>query len=248
MKLRSFGDVVNDICAVYLNDESGTYRTRVGRTLRIVMAELSLHIDTPVKSKVFVMPESFAISMPKECVDVTKVGVLRNNNFVLMGKDQKVYRRKPEPTCACSTTEDTCVACTFHNVSLEGVVDGGGLGEVYANRVDGYANGEYRYDPHQNIVMFSSGSDVSPGAEILIEWKSAVSSESLNLIPEELVNLLGHKVAEKINLAKGRTGQSSMNHQLANKAYSAIVRRWNRFSPEELIAALSGESMSAPKH
>lgn len=249
MKFKSLQDIAGDICVVYLNDAAMHKQSAVVRAISIVMNELGLHIETPVRSRFFKIPASFTIAMPNDCLAVTKVGKICDGNFVIMARDEKVYRATAEPLCGCGES-DTCSLCTFHNVIFP--VNMGpmslALGEAYGYKGDQYPNGEYKYDKSNNLVMFSSGDHVYEGSEVLIEYHTATNSQALNLIPAELTHMIASRVSQIIEHGRGNRGKAADHNSEFRNSYSALIRRWNRFTPEELVAALMGESMSAPKN
>ena len=244
MKFRSFHSVVSDICAIAFDDDSAKYRARVSRALINVMAELNMNMLTPVKSVFVVITSNFTARLPIGASSVTKVGVMCGSNLKLISRNERVYR--PEtPICNCSTTApsstESCSACTFHNV-----MSGSVYGEVYGYRPDPWANGEYRYDEFSNTLQFSSGSDIFEGQEVLVEYKCVDAPEALNMIPASLVNMLTFRVSQVLNMTS-KPGISQLSGREFNTSYQAAIRAWNQYTPEDLIAALMGENMSAPK-
>ena len=243
MKFRSFHAVVSDICAIAFDDDTGKNRSRVSRSLINVMAEMNMHMLTPVKSAFVTITSNFTASLPSGASSVTKVGVMCGSNLKLISRNENVYR--PEtPICSCSTSAssgESCSACTFHNV-----MQGNVYGEAYGYRPDPWANGEYRYDEFSNTLQFSSGSDIFEGQEVLVEYKCVDAPESLNLIPASLVNMLIFRVSQVLNLTS-KPGVSQLSGREFERSYQAAIRAWNQYTPEDLISALMGENMSAPK-
>lgn len=244
MKFRSLLDVATDICIVNLNDGNLSKRGAVIRTIRIVMDEMAFHLNTPVKSGFFEIKDGFKVNLPDDTIMVTKVGTMCGEHLKLFGRDERVFRAEHDPLCTCYSeapgTTESCTICTFHNLQF-----GNRFGEAYAYKRDPWANGMYRYDEATNIIYFSSGQDVVVGEKVLVEYKVS-NDETLNMIPAEMVSYLGHKVAAKLNISTSM-GEYKANTIEAARSYSSLVAKWNNFSPEDLIAALTGESMGSPK-
>lgn len=245
MKFRTFNSVVQDICAINLNDERGRKAGLVGRTLRNVLSEWSFYLPMAVKAQFFPISSAFTIQLPTDCLVVSKVGVMCGDRLKLFGRNEDVWRQTGEPLCSCDVVStdaasSSCAACTFHNVQF-----GNKYGEAYAYRSDPWAGGEYRYDSQTNTLQFSSGDDVAEGMQVLVEYKCDDAS-TFALIPSTWVNLLGFRVAQILNISVNG-GVAQLNEREYQRSYSGLVRAWNHFRPEELISALRGQSMGAPK-
>lgn len=241
MKLRSFASVVNHICSVNLDDDSGKLRGKVSQALRACLDEFGAHLPTPIRSNYFTVSDSLTIALPTEVSQVTKVGTMCNGAWTLMSRNESV-RRVTIEACSCSDTAgESCAACTFYNVPMGATA----LGELYGVKANGIQRAEFRYNRDENRLEFGSG--VSSGDQILVEYKTVGSDEDLALIPGEWVNMIGFYVAFAVN-QQHRSGVAANNYAAFQSSWNALKAANNPYTGKELIAALMGESMPAPKN
>jgi len=247
MRFRTISDVARDICAIALGDPEGTKLAVCARTLRNVLDELNVHINANIVTKRFEIADNFTLGMPNDTMDVLKVGALTDNGRLrIMGVDEGIKRDVPTTGCSCSSTESSdtetlCSACCFHNAAW-----GSSYGELYGYRPPTFPNGMFRYNKRDNRIEFSSGYDVSAGAEVVVEYRAALGGEEYNLIPAEIVNALTFRVSEILNMSS-RPGVAQANYQAFARSYYAYKSAQNPYTDADLVAALRGESMSAPK-
>lgn len=247
MKFRTLRDVALDLCALHLADPEGAKSTLAIRALRSVMDELSLHIHANVVSKYFTIAENLTIQMPADCQDVLKVGVLDSGNRIrIMGRDEQIRRAIPEaPGCSCTETTDTtevCEACCFHNFGWEGKYS---VREFYGYKQPQFPNGQFRYNEKDNRIEFGTGYDIASGEEVLVEYRQAYGATDYNLIPAPFAVALMHKAAALID---ARPGVSAYHMNEFRRAYTAYRNGRFVYSAEDIVGALKGQYMSAPKN
>jgi hypothetical protein len=241
MKLRSFSSVVSHICSVNLDDDAGKLRGKVARALRSSLDELGAHLPTTIKSAYFTVSSALTIQLPEDISDVTKVGSVCSGAWTLMSRNDSIRRGLPE-TCSCDTAaNESCTACTFYNVPI----GTSNYGEMYGIKANALFRAEFRHNKSDNRLEFNSG--VSEGDQVLVEYKCVGSDETLALIPAEWVNMLGSYVASQVN-TQNRPGVAQSHKQNFLASWSALKTANNPYTGRELIAALMGESMPAPKN
>lgn len=238
MKLRSFASVVTHICSVNLDDDAGKMRGKVSRALMSALDEMGAHLETPIKSEYFTVSDSLTINLPSSVSDVTKVGTFCDGAWTLISRNNDVRRGLPE-ACSCEGDE-SCPACTFFNVNFDGV-----FGELYGVKSNALGRAEFRHNKTENRLEFNSYVDA--GDQILVEYKTVGSDESLALIPAEWVNMLGSYVAAQLN-TQNRPGVAQAHRMNFQASWQALKTAANPYTGKELIAALMGESMPAPKN
>jgi hypothetical protein len=219
----------------------------VVRVMSSVLDELNLHDGIEYyRSEVMEIDDNLTISLPKDCINVMKVGVVGQDAKVrVMGNDDRIRRKGLADTnkCTCDdTTDDICTACTFCNVWWGNSY----FGELYGAKSVEFANGSYRYDRPRNALEFGSGYDISAGAKILVEYKSALDGEGYNMIPSENAMAVAFRtiMALSASVAPGRAQYAE--HQF-KVSWAMLKRRKINNNPLDLIAAVKGQSMAAPK-
>ena len=253
MKNRTILDVARDLCSFHLGDPQGTKLGLAVRAVRNIMDELSLHIPISIRSAAFEISDSLTIQMPVDCQEVLKVGVLGSDNRIrIMGRDQNI-RLDVQPanhTCACGSTEATtaeaaseCDACCFHGFYS----DKYGVGELYGYRPDYFPNGRYRYNAKMNRIEFSSGYDVAAGSEVVVEYRDAMGANDYNLIPAPAVVAITHKAAAML-MTTSKSGAAQLHMNEFRRAWSAYKAGMFPYNELDILAALKGEGMSAPKN
>lgn len=246
MKFRTLRDVALDLCALHLADPEGNKVALAIRALRNVMDELSIHINANIVSKYFTIADNLTIQMPPDCQEVLKVGVLCGSRVRIMGRDNDIRRAIPEASgCSCSETtdtEDVCPACSFHGYFGEGKY---GVREFYGYRQDQFPNGRFRYNSKENRIEFGTGYDIETGAQVLVEYRQAYGATDYNLIPAPFVVALTHKAAALID---ARPGVANNHMNEFRRAYTAYRNANFVYTAEDIVGALIGERMSAPKN
>lgn len=247
MKFRTLREVALDMCLLKLGDPEGTKTALAVRALRMAMDGLSLHINANIVTKYFTISDAFTIQMPSETMDVLKVGVLCENGRVRwMGRDNEIRRDIPESSgCSCTETtpaDEVCSACACHNVFYEGKY---GVSEFYGYRVPYFPNGRYRFNEKENRIELGSGYDVVAGAQVLVEYREAYGANEYNLIPAPFVPALMYKALALIDM---RPGVADSYMREFRREYAAYRNGKFVYTADELVAALKGPQMSAPKN
>lgn len=247
MKFRSADSMVRDICALGFQDDNATQYLRVMRAFRVVLEQLNLHLLPNFKSEWKTVSDALTIEMPSECLSINKVGWLCDGRIALLGRDDSI-RRDIAPPCSCgggvSTVEDSCAACTFHNV----VVGYGNLayGEQYGVRTNLNPRGTFRYNRDKNRIEFGS-ENVSAGDSLLVEYKAAGVADIHAQIPSDAFMCIFHKTLSVMN-ANVRPGVADYNHQKFRMEWNMWKRTFMEWSVDDWANALRGESMAAPKY
>lgn len=246
MKFRTLREVALDLCAFHLGDPEGVKTALAVRALRSVLDELSIHINANIVSKYFTISENYTIQMPADTMDVLKVGILDANNRIrIMGRDEGIRRDiQATPGCSCTdetATDEVCPACSFHNFFWEGKY---GVREFYGYKQPQFPNGKYRYNEKENRIEFGSGYDIAADAQVLVEYREAYGANEYNLIPAPFAVALMHKAAALIDM---RPGAASSHMHEFRRAYTAYRNGKFTYTADELVSALKGEFMSAPK-
>ena len=239
MKLRSFASVVSDICSTHLDDDAGKLRGRVARALRNALSEMGAHLSTPIKSGFVTVKDNLTADLPEDLSQVTKVGYSCDGGVALMSRTSDIRRALPEK-CSCEG-DSSCPSCTFYNVQTLP----NQYGEVYSLKGNFFGRAEFRHNTTENRLEFNS--IVKGGDKVLVEYKTVGSDESLALIPAEWVNMLGSYVAAQLN-TQNRPGVAQAHRAAFQASWNALKAAGNPYTSVELISALMGESMSAPKN
>lgn len=247
MKFRTIRDVALDLCAFHLGDPEGAKAALAVRALRTVLDELSIHINANIVSKYFTISDNYTIQMPQDTMDVLKVGVVDSNNRIrIMGRDEGIRRDiQAIPGCSCTSetaTDEVCPACSFHNFFWEGKY---GVREFYGYRQPQFQNGTYRYNEKENRIEFGSGYDIDADAQVLVEYREAYGANEYNLIPAPFAVAIMHKAAALIDM---RPGAAAAHMNEFRRAYTAYRNGKLVLTAEEIVAALKGQYMSAPKN
>lgn len=241
MKTIGFPALVTTICSVHLDDDSGKLRAKVSRALAAAIDELCPHMKTPIRSSVFSVSDSLTVQLPSEVTQVTKVGFVCGDRVELLWQNNNVRRRLPSSDCTCSGTESSsCEACTFFNIEHDGLPS-----QMYGLKPAHVAKAEYRYNETEGRLEFGSG--VSAGDTVLVEYKVVGSAADHAVIPAQWANMLGFYVGATV-LSSTKPGTSSHLYRMFQNSYEAIKFSSNTYSAAEMISALMGESMYAPKN
>lgn len=246
MKFRTLREVALDLCIIHLGDPEGAKTALAVRALRSVLDELSIHINANIVSKYFTISENYTVQMPADTMDVLKVGVMDTCGRIRwMGTDYGVRRDIPQTSgCSCTdttSTDEVCSACTGHNFFGEGKY---GVREHYGYRVPYFPNGTFRFNEKENRIEFGTGYDIAAGAQVLVEYREAYGANEYNLIPAPFAVAVMHKAAALIDMRPG-VAASHMNE--FRRAYTAYRNGKFTLTADELVSALKGEFMSAPK-
>lgn len=252
MRYRTLNSIASDLCALHLGDPAGQKMGLAVRALRNSLDELNMSVLPNVVSGMMEIADDFTIMMPGDCIQVTKVGVILEDNGIVrfMGRMDNVRRAVESNCCVCdeTPTEETVTANislgnTIHNVFYTSTRKG----ELYGYRLPQFPNGMFRYNRGENRIEFSSGYDIVVGNKVLVEYLSSLSGEGYNMIPSELANAIMYHSAMSLNLSS-RPGiaKNYMNEFLRSFGeYKTIALSYDI---PDLVAALRGESMSAPKY
>ena len=268
ISFQTYDHTVRDICAYLGDDEAKTLYVRVSRFLRLALQELHLYlIPKAIKSVILEVNSNMTVDLPQDFQTLSKVGVCCDDGRIrLIGRQDDKCIPGKEPLfdcCDCenenadATSSKTCCAsCTFHNVNCEESIGSFseryfGLRGPYVNYMYGitpkmWSNGTYRMDERNSRLIMGSGTDVYPGAEIMIEYNAALSDDQYDLIPKKAVPVLMYKTASMIkadknpNAAEREFQQFKIHYRLLKKTYET-------YTLEDYVAALRGTYKSSPK-
>ena len=268
ISFQTYDHTVRDICAYLGDDEAKTLYVKVSRFLRLAVQELHLYlIPKAIKSVVLEVNSNMTLDLPQDFQTLSKVGVCCDDGRIrLIGRqdDRCIPGQEPVFDCcecenelATATTPTACCAsCTFHNVNCDQSIDSFterylGLSGPFVNYLYGmtpkmWRSGTYRMDERNNRLIMGDGTDVYPGAEIVIEYNAALSDEQFDLIPKKAVPALMYKTASMVKADKN-PGAAEREFQQFKIHYRLLKKTYETYTLEDYVAALRGTYKSSPK-
>lgn len=235
MKYVSASNIVSNICAIHLDDEQQRNAGRVIRTLGIVLSEFAITAGMTIVSKDFVL-QGNTLKMPDDCVEVFKVGVICNGHVRMMGSDNTI-----KAGCSCEGS-DTCAGCTFYNYVSGSLYKG----EMYGRRAPQFENGTYRWDTASGRIEFGSGYDVFDGSKIIVEYRSSLTEDVLDVIPAHYELAITHKVLAHF-FAVSNPSAAQFNMREFQRHFAQLKRNDHPFQLNEFLAAIRGNRVSSPR-
>lgn len=238
LRLDSF---VRDVCAI-MDDVDAKGYAKCVRITRSTLAELNMLLPY-IKSELFAVSENMTIVLPEGVIDVLKVGYMNNyGRLIAIDKDDALRVELTNQGCESEPDEEAeGVRLQFHNFL------GNEYGEVYGYRVKESGLGTWRFNRDTQRVEVGSGSHVFPGAELAIEYRTALDDSEALLIPAEAEPALRWKVLQMMNFSKN-LGASQVALSNFAVAYRQLQDRYRRYSLEDLVRAIKGEMRLAPKY
>lgn len=214
--------IADDIC-VDLRDSTSRYKFSIMRKLMEGYRELHIYVDQEFCVKTAILAVDNVVSMPKDFVMETKVGVLKNGVLAVMTLDTNIRRE----TLTQEQTEQTLNTIwnggcwgeqyTFYNCH-------GGVGEMYGMGGVVNCNGYYNIDRKKGEILI--GSLMPVDAEIVVEYKSDGISDGLTLVPIEQWRCLKF-YAKWQYYADINQGLAEINQDLWEKAYNKLKSTYN---------------------
>lgn len=232
--------LAQEICDFDLNDADRQNMSRVITAVSNSLTELNYHIGFNIISREFEMPANYQIEVPDDCIEVIKVGTFCNGYIQVFGLNNKLV--SPETACGCKADEN-CPACTFHGEYQTSYRNY--YGEAYGTKRTQFPNGFYRWDRQQRRLIFGSGSEIFEGSRIIVEYQTSLNMEGVKLIPDEYKPIIKYK-ALSLYFEGPNPGQSQFYYRKFVSQVD-ILKRTRMPSPAQIIAALRGEMMSAPR-
>lgn len=249
MRYRTLTSLANDLCVLHLGDAAGNKMGVALRALRATMDELNMSVAPNIVSQLFEIGSDYTIQMPASCMQITKVGVLCDNGGKVrfMGRVDDI-RRGIEPVCClcedatATSSAVTCNACAVYGVPFSI----SSKGELYGYRPPEFPNGTFRYNRAENRIEFGSGYDVFDGSSVLVEYLSSLGGNEYDMIPSELGNAFMFHAAHTINMS-ARPGVANNYMNEFKRSFNTYKSIQVNYDADDLVAALRGQSMSAPK-
>lgn len=247
MTTQTFDSLVRQICLLREDPRAKTYMT-VATAAKIVLDQLNVFVLKDFFKTVEVtVSDSLTVDFPDDMIMFSKIGCATDKGLKVLGWNPNIVL--PATTgsvCSCNEeTEDDsrCDLCTFRNLTYEGKPV---LGEYYGWRVPQNTEGAFRIDYDGRQIVLSSGSTVSAGAILLLEYKPEVGSDQLMRIPKLAFQMIYHKTNELLD--QYRRPQAAQAHAMQfKKEYDAYKRIMDQTTPLDIIKSLRGEYTGAPR-
>lgn len=244
MKTITFDKIVRQICSLRGDPQAKTY-VQVAGAAKIVLDQLNLFVFRSFfKSEVFTLDDSLTVPFPKDMEMFVKAGVRCGTKLRVLGYNSKVRGPSTVEACSCDEAtpeDDVCEACTFHGVYLGNNF----VGEYYGWRAPQNLSGEVNEDFENGRIVFSGGTDVAAGSQVVIEYKTSLEGDELMRLPAAAFLMIFHKTNELI----ASTFHPQMAHAHAiqfKKEYDAYKRITDQYTPMDIVKSFRGEYTSTP--
>jgi hypothetical protein len=236
-------DFVRNVCAVMDDHECLQYAKCV-RMSKMTLGELNMLLPY-IKSELFEIESNFTIQMPDDTIDVLKVGYLDSNRQlrVLDKNDNlRVLVASENEECGVDGSSVLANPVSFVNCYVNGM-----NGEMFGYRYKGGDVGTWRRNIERNLIELGGGSEVSVGSKLLVEYRTATSNEDIWLIPAESEPAVRWKVLQMMNLSSNQS-LSRDAFEFFKISYAQLQDRYRRYSLEDWMLAIKGESMLGIKN
>lgn len=258
MRFLPVDTLVRTICAAN-GDTVGSDYARTLRLLQVSMRELNLFIPV-IRSELFTIGTDYTVQLPDYVVDILKVGALTEstNEIRHLGRNERLRVGQQniaaaEEACTCggssastSTTSTDivdggwCAFCGFNNVWLGGRY----FGEFYGRRPNNFPNGTWRFDRDLNKIELGSGTDVTVGGKLLVEFRSSLTEPEYAQFPYECEQPLMWRTLQLLNQAQ--PGVAMGQFQQFKITFTQMQERYKRYTADDWVAAYRGQRHSAP--
>jgi hypothetical protein len=264
----TFDTVVRDICA-YLNDPDATKKyAQVSRFLLRAMEDLKFQVVGNIKSVLLTIGNNLTAPLPEDYNVVSKIGVCcKSGQLRILHSNDKLCIPEEEVwtccDCECPTSINDknhkgCPSCTFHNM-IDPTQLYSGIGTMatsdflWFNGLFNYPywygshsqsfSGTYRIDDYNNQIVFGTGTDICPGATVVMEYNSALKDSQYGFIEKKYFQVLLHKTATF--LTKG--GEQQLEQRNFRREKNNIRRMEQSVTLEDIVYYLQKGLSSAPR-
>lgn len=214
--------IADDICADIM-DSTSRYKFSILRKLMAGYREINLYLDPSFCVQTAVLSLDNVISLPPNCVYVTKVGIRRNGIIAMMSLDSSIQKQSltqeqtEQQLNSIWNGEFAGDEYCFYNFPQ----GGGSLGELYGYGGNVNLNGYYNIDIGKGEIYI--GSLIPEDAELVIEFKSAEGADGFTLVPIQYWNCLKYYGLSEWYAGKN-LGLAQYNRQAYEREYNKNQR------------------------
>jgi hypothetical protein len=250
MRYRALDITVNDLCES-IGDHQHKRYVDVMKVVVKKLERFNIFHDSPYyRSTNLRVSNNYTATLPNDCVKPIKVGVCINGHIASFYYNDELCTPSADAACSCPPEAPTehsvdfgnpsagyslCSFCSFPNYygnNQQPLEYTNYTSRPYQTRV-----GWFKFEYDKDRIVFDPKSNIEPDSEIVLTYKS--SMQKINggiVVPLECWEMLDYAVQAKFGdarLKQWNTSKSETEEQ-------ALVRLYNKMTPEEWEAAISG--------